>query len=95
MLAFVRLPAIGGVQWDSPSAGGLGVSPNLKLPQEWGIQGVEKGLLNPFTLVVLSYGWWEDSPKNCDKIGRWQEKTNISSLLESGGLEFCKDGGKC
>ena len=54
MLAFVRLPAIGGVQRDSPSAGGLGVSPNLKLPQEWGIQRVEKGLLNPFTFVGLT-----------------------------------------
>ena len=46
MLAFVRLPATGGVQRDSPSAGGLGVSPNLKLPQEWGRQGVEKTIVN-------------------------------------------------
>ena len=34
--------ANGGSEGQSPSVGGLGVSPKFQFPQEWGIQGVEK-----------------------------------------------------
>ena len=36
---------MGSAEGDSPSVGDLGVSPNFKFPQDWGIQGVEKTLL--------------------------------------------------
>jgi len=34
----------------------MGVSPNLKFPQEWGIQGVEKRLIKPLdTPLYITY----------------------------------------
>ncbi len=48
-LMFYYCPAQenGSAEGRSPFAGGMGVSPtSFKVPQDWGIQGVEKTLLN-------------------------------------------------
>ena len=37
-----------------PPAGGLGVSPNSNLPQDWGIEGVEKGFCNSLEIEFIS-----------------------------------------
>jgi hypothetical protein len=51
---------MGSAEEDSPSVGGLRVSPNFKFPQDWGIQGVEKTLLiseDRFNDDCLLSGW--------------------------------------
>ncbi len=37
---------LGSAEGQSPFARGLGVSPSFNFPQDWGIKGVENGLLN-------------------------------------------------
>ena len=64
-----------------PPAGELGVSPKPCVPQDWGTQGAEKGLINDLFVPSLNYMLYYEKEISQPRLDSLAEKNLAGQML--------------